>query len=107
MGSKLIKPHPNTYTYTKRLAEILVKNEYKNLPICICRPSIVTPAYKEPMPGWVDSLNGPIGIMVAGGKGVIRSMICEESFNAEVIPVDQAIAGLIGVAFTMGTMKSK
>lgn len=107
MEKKLIDPHPNTYTYTKRLAEILVRDEYPNLPLCICRPSIVTPAYKEPMPGWVDSLNGPIGVMVGAGKGVIRSMICEENFTAEVIPVDQAIAGLIGVAYTMGTMKSK
>jgi alcohol-forming fatty acyl-CoA reductase len=101
MGKKLLAPHPNTYTYTKRLAEILVRNEYKNLPICICRPSIVTPAYKEPMPGWVDSLNGPIGIMVAGGKGVIRSMICEESFTAEVIPVDQAVSKWINKTRSM------
>ena len=52
--------HPNTYTYTKRLAEILVRNEYNKgtLPVCIVRPSIVGPAYKEPLPGWVDSLNG-------------------------------------------------
>lgn len=55
--------HPNTYTYTKRLAEILVRDEYNEskLPICIVRPSIVTPTFKEPMPGWVDSLNGPPG----------------------------------------------
>lgn len=36
----LLKPHPNTYTYSKRLAEILVQNEYPNLPVCIARPSI-------------------------------------------------------------------
>lgn len=36
----LIKPHPNTYTYSKRLAEILVQSEYPNLPVCIARPSI-------------------------------------------------------------------
>lgn len=40
MGRKLIAPHPNTYTYTKRLAEILVRDEFPNLPICIVRPSI-------------------------------------------------------------------
>ena len=37
---KLLGPHPNTYTYTKRLAEILIRNEYLNLPVCIVRPSI-------------------------------------------------------------------
>lgn len=36
----LLRPHPNTYTYSKRLAEMLVQNEYPNLPVCITRPSI-------------------------------------------------------------------
>lgn len=36
----LLKPHPNTYTYSKRLAEMLVRDEYPNLPIVIARPSI-------------------------------------------------------------------
>lgn len=40
LGQKLISPHPNTYTYTKRLAELLVRAEYQNLPACIIRPSI-------------------------------------------------------------------
>lgn len=109
MGKSMMKPHPNTYTFTKRMAELLVRDEYEdsNLNVCIVRPSIVTPAWKEPLPGWVDSLNGPVGIMVAGGKGVLRSMMCEESFRAQVIPVDQAIAGIIGIAYTMGTMKER
>lgn len=68
---------------------------------------IVTPAYQEPLPGWVDSLNGPIGIMVAGGKGVIRSMLCEAEFEAEVIPVDHAINSLIGIAYSVASMKQK
>lgn len=37
---KLIATHPNTYTYTKRLGELLVSAEHKNLPVCIVRPSI-------------------------------------------------------------------
>lgn len=36
----LLKPHPNTYTYSKRLAEVLVNKEYPNLPVAITRPSI-------------------------------------------------------------------
>jgi alcohol-forming fatty acyl-CoA reductase len=45
--------------------------------------------------------------MVAGGKGVLRTMICNGDYTAEVIPVDQAINGIIGIAYTMGTMKQK
>lgn len=36
----LLSPHPNTYTYSKRLAEILVQKEWPNMPIAIARPSI-------------------------------------------------------------------
>jgi fatty acyl-CoA reductase len=48
--------HPNTYTFTKRMAEILVHDEYlnSNLPICIVRPSIVGSTLKEPVEGWVS-----------------------------------------------------
>ncbi|XP_067215243.1 uncharacterized protein [Linepithema humile] len=38
---KLMHPHPNSYTYSKCLAETLVVNEYPNLPCCIVRPSLV------------------------------------------------------------------
>lgn len=100
---KLLHPHPNTYTYSKRLAETLVANEYPNLPCCIARPSIVIPSYKEPMPGWVDNLNGPIGLLVGGGKGVIRSMHCNGNYNAEVVPVDVAINTLIAIAYKIAT----
>ncbi|KAL6420855.1 hypothetical protein ACFW04_014381 [Cataglyphis niger] len=100
---KLLHPHPNTYTYSKRLAETLVANEYPNLPCCIARPSIVLPSYKEPMPGWVDNLNGPIGLLVGAGKGVIRSMHCNGNYNAQVIPVDIAINALIIIAYQIAT----
>jgi alcohol-forming fatty acyl-CoA reductase len=36
----LLKTHPNVYTYTKRLAELLVRDAHKHLPIAIVRPSI-------------------------------------------------------------------
>ncbi|GJQ71722.1 hypothetical protein Trydic_g11416 [Trypoxylus dichotomus] len=37
---KIIKPHPNTYTFTKRLAEIIARDMGKKLPLSIVRPSI-------------------------------------------------------------------
>lgn len=54
MQKSVLGSQPNTYTYTKRLAEILVRDEYPNLPICIVRPSIVSPAFQDPLPGWVS-----------------------------------------------------
>ncbi|KAK4877502.1 hypothetical protein RN001_010008 [Aquatica leii] len=103
----LIHPHPNTYTYTKRLAETLVADEYPKLPVVIARPSIVTPSGVEPMPGWVDSLNGPMGLIVGAGKGVIRSMLVKGDSRAQVVPVDIAISALIVIAWKMGSANTR
>ncbi|XP_050295769.1 putative fatty acyl-CoA reductase CG5065 [Anthonomus grandis grandis] len=102
---KIIEPHPNTYTYSKRLAESLVANEKDHIPVCIIRPAVVCPAALEPVPGWVDSLNGPMGLLVAAGKGVLRSMHCIGSNKAQVIPVDFAINASIVIAYKLGSEK--
>lgn len=68
---------------------------------------IVSPAWEEPCQGWVDSLNGPIGIMVGGAKGVIRTMLCNGEHRSEVIPVDIAINGLIAIAYKIASTKQK
>lgn len=41
--------HPNTYTFTKQLAENLIVKEMENLPAGILRPSIVYGTYKDPV----------------------------------------------------------
>lgn len=40
MTPKLLEPHPNTYTYSKRLAESLVRDQQIFMPCAIVRPSI-------------------------------------------------------------------
>lgn len=101
--------HPNTYTYTKRMAEILVRDEYNKgtLPVCIVRPSIVTPSYTEPVPGWVDSLNGPPGIIVAAGKGALRCLLMNPKSQFEACPVDGAISGLIMIVKHLATLPQR
>ena len=47
---QLIGNKPNTYTYTKQLAEHLLVKEGASLPLCILRPSIVGASWKEPFP---------------------------------------------------------
>lgn len=101
----LIKPHPNCYTYSKRLAETLVANEMGKMRVAIVRPSIVTPACLEPIRGWVDSLNGPMGLLVAAGKGVLRSMHCNGENQSQVVPVDYAINGMLVAAYNLGSAK--
>ncbi|XP_030767994.1 putative fatty acyl-CoA reductase CG5065 [Sitophilus oryzae] len=96
---KLLKNSPNTYAYTKCLTEQLVSEYAVKFPISICRPSIVTAAWKEPLPGWVDNLNGPTGILIGAGKGVIRTMHCNPDFIADIVPVDISVNALIMIAW--------
>ncbi|XP_012545692.2 putative fatty acyl-CoA reductase CG5065 [Bombyx mori] len=105
MQPKLIEPQPNTYAYTKSLTEDLVSQYEGRFPITIARPSIVTAAYKEPIPGWVDNLNGPTGLLVGAGKGVIRTMHCDDSLQTDVVPVDIAVNACILLAYLTGIEK--
>ncbi|OWR43572.1 putative fatty acyl-CoA reductase CG5065 isoform X2 [Danaus plexippus] len=107
LAPTLMQKHPNSYTYSKRLAEALVKECYPEIPAVVVRPSIVTPSFKEPNPGWVDNLNGPIGLMIGAGKGVIRSMHCYGHYHAEVIPVDIAINATIVIPYYINTQMER
>lgn len=50
---KYTNQEPNTYTFTKGLAEQVVKEYSNRLPVVIYRPSIVVSSLDEPMPGMV------------------------------------------------------
>lgn len=68
---------------------------------------LVCPALLEPVNGWVDNLNGPVGVMIGAGKGVIRSMVCDGSLFAQVIPVDIAINAIIAIGMIEGQRREK
>jgi fatty acyl-CoA reductase len=59
---ELIGNHPNTYMFTKNIAEQLMKKNRRNIPMTIVRPSIVGAAIKEPFPGWVDSVSSATAV---------------------------------------------
>jgi len=88
-------PHVNTYTFTKSIAEQIV-NAYKDvIPIVIVRPSIVTAAYKEPYPGWIDNIQAISGIMMEIGKGGISSILGDKDLICDIIPVDFVVNAMI------------
>ncbi|XP_047097206.1 putative fatty acyl-CoA reductase CG5065 [Schistocerca piceifrons] len=87
---------PNTYAFTKALAEgLCVEAMEKGLPVLILRPSVVIPIWKEPLPGWTDNINGPTGLLIGAGKGVIRTMYCDQNGYADYLPVDIAVNGIM------------
>ncbi|GLH01985.1 Putative fatty acyl-CoA reductase CG5065 [Gryllus bimaculatus] len=96
---KILGDHPNTYTFTKALAENVLVSQAGNLPAAIVRPSIVTASWREPLPGWVDNLNGPTGLLAGAGKGLLRTMYCHRNLVSDIVPVDIAINLLLAVAW--------
>lgn len=62
-----------------------------------CYKISVAPSAVEPVAGWVDNLNGPIGLLVGGAKGVIRTMKCKAEYPCHTVPVDLAINALIAI----------
>ncbi|XP_022227324.1 fatty acyl-CoA reductase wat [Drosophila obscura] len=88
MTPALLGSYPNTYTYTKALAEDLILREAVGLPLCIFRPAIIVATYKEPIFGWTDNLYGPIAIMFGSARGVMRLMCVKTEAHIAVVPVD-------------------
>ncbi|XP_078113813.1 fatty acyl-CoA reductase 1 isoform X1 [Sander vitreus] len=100
---KLIGKRPNTYTYTKALAEYMVQQEAGDLKVAIVRPSIVGASWKEPFPGWIDNYNGPSGIFIAAGKGILRTMRASNDAVADLVPVDVVINATLAAAWYSGS----
>nr|CAD7600247.1 unnamed protein product [Timema genevievae] len=95
MTKKVLGDLPNTYAFTKALSEGLVNEQMDKMPVLILRPSIVVPVWKEPLPGWTDNINGPTGLLIGAGKGVIRTMYCNQDGYADYLPVDIAVNGFL------------
>lgn len=94
----LLGERPNTYTYTKAVAESLLVERSKkllpNVPIAMVRPSIVAGIWRQPICGWVDNFNGPTGVILSMMTGAIQAMIAYPNYCADIIPVD-IVANLI------------
>ena len=98
---------PNTYTFTKALAEHYIQEHRGDLNVAIARPSIVTATWKEPATGWVDSFNGPGGASLLGSLGIARTMCFNPNNTADLIPVDIVSNALIAIAWKTGSLSHK
>lgn len=88
---------PNTYTYTKALAELLLETRHRNLAWTIFRPAIVESAIEYPFAGWNEGFNtsGPL-VYLAGTW--FRHVPARAGNPLDVIPVDEVCKAL----FTVG-----
>lgn len=94
----LLGKRPNTYTYTKAVAESLLLERSRkllpNVPIAMVRPSIVAGIWRQPICGWVDNFNGPTGVILSMMTGAIQAMVACPDYCADIVPVD-LVANLI------------
>ncbi|GAB0087091.1 Fatty acyl-CoA reductase [Sergentomyia squamirostris] len=93
---------PNTYTFTKSLAEQIMNEYSRKLPIVIFRPSIVAPSVKEPLAGWVDNFNGITGMLAAAGSGLMRISYASAKVHCNFQPLDVVTRSLIIAIWKQG-----
>ena len=88
---------PNTYTYTKSLAESLIAKHGAGLPIAIVRPAIVETSVDKPFRGWNEGINTSASLSYLLGTS-FRQLPSNERKRLDIIPVDAVCAGMTLIA---------
>ena len=80
--------HPNTYTFTKCVAEHLLMERKGDVALAIVRPSVVSATWRYPFPGWIDSAAAFAGFALMIGAGYMKALVGERSSRLDVVPCD-------------------
>ncbi|VVC34012.1 Male sterility, NAD-binding,NAD(P)-binding domain,Fatty acyl-CoA reductase, C-terminal [Cinara cedri] len=97
LPQKILGDWPNTYCFTKAIAENVIFKSGNHLPISVFRPSIIGCTKSEPCPGWLDNMNGPSGIATGVIVGFIRTIPLEANKVTDMVPVDYTVNAMISV----------
>uniref|UniRef100_A0A336LP21 Fatty acyl-CoA reductase n=1 Tax=Culicoides sonorensis TaxID=179676 RepID=A0A336LP21_CULSO len=97
LTDRIVHPWPNTYAYTKALAEELMRIYSQKLPIVVVRPSIIMMTYSDPIPGWLNNVYGINGVFVGVGMGVLRIFYIDNRKKADIIPADIVVNSSLAV----------
>ncbi|XP_017096210.2 fatty acyl-CoA reductase wat [Drosophila bipectinata] len=92
---KLHVGFPNTYTFTKNLAESLVNDYRHRLPLIVYRPSIVLFAVDDPSPGFSPSLMGAMGLFALVGAGILKTVYLGRDIRLDITPQDMGIKSML------------
>jgi long-chain acyl-CoA synthetase len=88
---------PNTYTFTKSVAESLISKHGAGLPIAVVRPSIVETSTHDPFEGWNEGVNTSAPISYLLGT-FFRQMPTNGKKCLDIIPVDLVCRGMSLIA---------
>lgn len=85
---KILGTFPNTYTFTKSMAERIMKKRRGDLTVTIVRPSIVGASWKSPNIGWIDTVTAASAIYLLMGLGIQKSIQGDLSAVSDQVPCD-------------------
>lgn len=74
----------------------------------LCRLYLFTvnAAWKEPIPGWTISKNGPQGFFMGASKGVVRRLPVDVNLVADYIPLDMVVNEVLVTAYHVNKIRS-
>ncbi|XP_049800276.1 fatty acyl-CoA reductase 1-like [Schistocerca nitens] len=90
---------PNTYTFTKAVAEDLIRTHAAGLPASVIRPSVVLGTYQEPVALWVGNMYGPSAMAAGAALGVLHTMLADTSAMADGVPADVVANATVACAW--------
>ena len=85
----------DTYTYSKAMGEQMVLRSRNGVPTVVIRPSVIESSLAEPSPGWLDGLRMADPLIVAIGKGRLRSLPLDANVVLDLVPVDLVVNALL------------
>ncbi|XP_012248212.3 fatty acyl-CoA reductase 1-like [Bombus impatiens] len=99
MEKGILKTYPNTYAFSKNLAEQIVASKCKDLPVAIVRPSIVGASLQEPCPGWIENISALTSTIVLIGRGCATAIRGRRDAISDIVPVDFVVDMIICTAW--------
>ncbi|CAG7704888.1 unnamed protein product, partial [Allacma fusca] len=103
VNEKILEQHPNTYSFSKRMAENLVESFKDQLPVCIVRPAAILAACKGPFPGWNDTSASISQFYHLIFTGAYQTILINPKTRAPITPVDYAVNTILAAAWRRGT----
>jgi long-chain acyl-CoA synthetase len=88
---------PNTYTFTKSVAESLIAKHGAGLPVAVVRPAIVESSVEKPFRGWNEGINTSAALSYLLGT-YFRQLPTNERKCLDLIPVDTVTRGMMLIA---------
>ena len=88
---------PNTYTFTKSLAESLLQKRGAELAVAMVRPSIVETSLSRPFLGWNEGINTSASLSYLLGT-YFRQLPSNARKNLDIVPVDTVCRGMTLIA---------